>query len=857
MRLLAMTGLCLLLAAVQATTAEDDDLRGMPAGLKNLWPETMMKEWLRGRAQEAFDRWQEDYEQRTTPERIAAYQQSLRERFTAALGGFPERTPLNAEVTGVVERQGFSVETIIFESQPRHFVTAALFLPDPKHRRPPYPGVLVPCGHSNNGKAHDAYQRVCALLALNGIAALVFDPIDQGERFQLLDGEGKPRIGGTKGHTMMGVGSILLGRNTARFEIFDGMRAIDYLQSRPEVDGGRIGCTGNSGGGTQTSYLMALDDRIGAASPSCYITSFERLLDTIGVQDAEQNVFGQLAFGMDHADFLMMRAPSPVLICAASRDFFDIAGTWSSFRYAKRLFSRMGFSERIDLVEGDTGHGYGRTQREAVARFMLRWLAGRDEPVKEPEIEILSEEEIRCTPRGQVMLLDGARSVYDLNGDHERELAVKRRAIWAGGAATENLDRVRAIAGIRRLGELPDPTPIRTAKVIRKEEYTITKLAFTLDDRLILTGLLLMPAESKITGRPIVHVSEKGAAAAAAPGGPAEALVLKGHTVLALDVRGSGETAQTGQRYFNPEFGGDGQDVYTAYLLGLSYVGMRAEDILIGARHMSRMDRTDEGPGPSVVLMAGGNVGVPAMHAAALEPDPFASVSIEGSLASWSLVVETPITRNQLVNAVHGALAFYDLPDLAAALGDKVTILDPVDALGRPLKAPAPPQDGSREKDRPQVKVLFDCYGINYAWGFYLEGFYIDSDGGVYTYDHSDEAWHGPPDGKPSQEDLAEKHRGAELVLKIPPKILAQKLPLIAKAAGGEVTRESAARDMGQNVFEGYLWDPEAARHEPVLLRSVGDWNETNTSQAAHELVKWLETVAAQAEQAGKQKKPR
>jgi len=852
MRFLLLIGLCLALpAGALAAGADEENLRVWPADLEDQPPELMMTRWLRARAGEAFDRWQEDYEKRTTPEQIAAYQQNLRERFIAALGGFPERTPLNAEVTGIVERQGFRVEKIVFESRPRHFVTAALFLPDSKHHIPPYPGVLVPCGHSHNGKAYDAYQRACALLALNGIAALIFDPVDQGERFQLLDKDGKPRIGGTKGHTMMGVGSILLGRNTARFEVYDGMRAIDYLQSRPEVDGVRIGCTGNSGGGTQTSYLMALDDRIGAASPSCYITSFERLLDTIGVQDAEQNVFGQLAFGMDHADFLMMRAPSPVLICAATRDFFDIAGTWSSFRCAKRLFARMGFAGRIDLVEGDTGHGYGRTQREAVARFMLRRLAGRDEPASEPEIEILSEEEIRCTPQGQVMLLDNARSVYDLNRDRENALAEKRRAIWSNNALPENLDRVRALAGIRPLDELPEPQVRKTGAEIKRKKYTIERLFFDLGGGLCLTGLHCVPLERTKTGRSVLFLDEKGAAAATAPGGPVEALVLKGHPVLALDVRGSGETAQTGQRYFSPEFGGDGQDWYTAYILGLSYVGMRAEDILTGARNLGRGEPDPPYP---VDLIACGSLGVPALHAAALEPGLFASVRIEGSLASWSHVIRADLTRNQLVNAVHGALTFYDLPDLAAALGDKVFIVNPVDALGRPLEEPVLPRDGSREKDRRRARVLFDCYAINFAWGFHLEGFFIDSEGRVYTYDHSNEVWHGPPDGRPSDEDLTEKHRGAELILKIPRDIIAGKYPLVAKAKDGKVTRKSAGADMGAHVFEGFLWDPDAGRYDPVLLRSTGDWEEINTSRSARELVEWLETIAAKVARAAEKK---
>ena len=223
------------------------------------------------------------------------------------------------------------------------------------------------------------------------MAALVFDPIDQGERGQYLGEGGWPKLSGTRGHSMVGVGCTLLGRNTARFEIWDAMRAIDYLQSRPEVDPQRIGCTGNSGGGTQTCYIMALDDRIKAAAPSCYLCGFPALLHTIGPQDAEQNMFGQLAFGLDHADYVMMRAPTPVLLCAATKDFFDIRGAWDMFRYAKRLYTRMGFAERVEILENDAGHNYNKTQREGVARWMARWLLGQDRPITEPPLNCSSD----------------------------------------------------------------------------------------------------------------------------------------------------------------------------------------------------------------------------------------------------------------------------------------------------------------------------------------------------------------------------------------------------------------------------------------------------------------------------------
>jgi hypothetical protein len=132
-------------------------------------------------------------------------------------------------VVGKGARDGWRFEKLIYESRPGMFVTAVLFLPAGD---PPYPAVLIPCGHSNNGKASELYQRACIELATNGIAALIYDPIDQGERYQLLDNAGKPRYGGTMGHTMTGVGCILLGTNTATYRIWDGMRGIDYLVIR-------------------------------------------------------------------------------------------------------------------------------------------------------------------------------------------------------------------------------------------------------------------------------------------------------------------------------------------------------------------------------------------------------------------------------------------------------------------------------------------------------------------------------------------------------------------------------------------------------------------------------------------------
>ncbi|MFW6171792.1 MAG: prolyl oligopeptidase family serine peptidase, partial [Planctomycetota bacterium] len=532
---------------------------------------------------------------------------------------------------------------------------------------------LVPCGHTSNGKASQGYQLACALLARNGLAALIYDPIDQGERGQMLTDEGKPPFKGVAGHDMLGIGSILVGRNTARYRIWDGMRSIDYLQSRPEVDGERIGCTGNSGGGTMTSYLMALDDRVEVAAPSCYLTTMHKLIHTIGPQDAEQCIHGQLGFVMEHADYIHMRAPKPTLMCVATNDFFDIEGAWTTFRHAKRLYTRMGFGERVGLIENDAKHGFTKPLREGAVRWMMRWLLDDYEPITEPEIEVLGENEIQCTPDGQVMRLDGARSAYHINADYERDvLAPRRRELWGTGEHETLRGRVRELAGIRELGKLPE-LEVNSFGKVEREDCTIEKLVLIPEPDVFLAGLLFVP-KSETTKGPVLFVHEDGKAAEAAPEGVITQLVESGHAVLAIDLRGMGKTKLKSWRQMN-----------IAYLLGRSFMGMRAEDVLVAARYLA--ERTSNSSS-SVSLVAVGHVGVPALHAAALEPKLFNQVKLVRTLKAWSNAVTTWPTENQWPNVVHAALTAYDLPDLARLLGKRVTIESPVDPRGEPLDEP-------------------------------------------------------------------------------------------------------------------------------------------------------------------------
>ena len=697
--------LALLVFCLSVAAEEDLDVPLGPLGVPE--PAGMMRAYLLRQVDEATQHWKAAFEalkkpapadtdqemnhprwdpergKGGVPENIAAYQEPLRKDVLEAIGGLPERTPLAPEITGTILRPGYRIEKVLFQSQPKHYVTALLYLPDHPRFKPPYPGVLVACGHSFEGKGGEMHQAMGALLALNGMAAFVFDPIEQGERIQ---GEYPGHLSGrdwtTSRHTLIGMGSLLLGRNTARFEIWDGMRALDYLESRPEIDPKRIGCAGNSGGGTQTGYLMALDDRIRCAAPSCWITTFNRLLAAPGAQDSEQNIFGQLRFGVEDVHWLLMRAPSPVLVCAAADDsYFSIDGTWEAFRYAKRLYTDLGLPERVEFIESSSPHGYHITHREGTARWMSRWLLGEDRVITEPEITFLSEEEYRCVPGGNVMSLPGARSVYDLNEDFENKLAKRRETLWASGDAVALLAEVRRLTGIRPLEELPKPR-VEARGSIERPGCRIEKLAILPEDGIVLPALLFLP-EKPAPGPAVLYLHDQGKAADAAPGGPIEQRVRAGETVLAVDLRGMGQTrASDTDAYYTHGW----QDAYTAYLLGRSYVGMRTEDLLVCARYAA--ERLAGNHDHAVSLVATGNVGIAALHAAALEPALFQEVAIRRMLVSWSNVVHRHLSKDLMASLVHGALTHYDLPKLVTLLGGRVRVTESVDALGALLPVP-------------------------------------------------------------------------------------------------------------------------------------------------------------------------
>jgi dienelactone hydrolase len=686
-RLLSLIVLGSGLVALSSRSARADDgpvkpldLRVMrPAGdARVAHPGGMLHRYLLGEARRHFDARRQAIAAIKTPEDITRRQQRMRTFFRDSLGDLPERTPPNPQVVRTIARDGYRVENIVFESRPAHHVTANLYLPDGK---PPFPGVLVPCGHSDNGKAFEGYQRVCILLAKNGMAALCYDPIGQGERFQRLGADGKPEIRGTTEHTMAGIGALLVGRQLASYRIWDGLRALDYLASRPEIDAGRLGCTGNSGGGTLTSYLMALDDRIAVAAPSCYITSLERLFATIGPQDAEQNITGQVAAGLEHADFVALRAPKPTLLTVGTRDFFDIQGSWDTFREIKLIYGRLGYGERVDLFESDEPHGFTRPRRVATARWMKRWLLKQDEALLEPDFPILTDAELQCTRTGQVLSSFADKSVFDLNAQRAQELEPVRLAANDKRSDREFRDVVRASLGLsdwkvhaaapQVVGTLPGPG------------CTIRKLIFDIEPGISISALDVSPGQYDRPAVAAVKVGVDWNADLASEKAILELLRPSSRIVL-VNPRGMGETRpETGTQRGEPPFGRDVKEAFLSIHLARPLLGQRVVDLLTVLEGL----RTESGGGSAVQLIGTGTGGPVALHAALLdEHGLIGSLVVERSLVSWSDVVRKGVSRDQLSNVVPGVLKEYDLPDLAARLAPRpLRIEAPVDATGQPV----------------------------------------------------------------------------------------------------------------------------------------------------------------------------
>jgi hypothetical protein len=590
----------------------------------------------------------------------------VRRQFLSMLGELPEhRTPLNLRRVGRLDRGDYRVEKIIFESLPKAYVTANLYIP--QTGRPPYPAVLHPTGHSVSAKNRAFYQTLSIGLAKQGFVTLTYDPIGQGERRVFYDADlGDSKVGTTTvEHTMLGVQCLLAGESVARYMIWDAMRGLDVLESLPEVDRTRLGVTGCSGGGTMTVYLAALDPRIKAAAPACYVTSWEQQIRTAGPQDGEQQFPNQLRAGIDHADLLALAAPMPYLVCSSDNDFFPLEGARRTVEAARGVWALYGAPEKIDWFHEPGGHGIYQAGRERVYAWMRRWL--KDDvtgAVSEPPIRTEYEEDLNCTSTGQI--------ATSLKGDTLSTLNTRRYAEIVPARS----DLRRRVQRLTAYEPSAVPLSLRSLGGWETPLYRAERWSFDSDRSLTVSAILFTPRAAST--RVALYLNQAGAAVDPAPRADVLELVQLGYTVLALDPSGVGQLASRWQGYADQWFGQE-KAAWVALMTGRPLVGLQVRDVLRGLDVLKAKGL----PGPSGVLgVARGLVAVSLLHGAVLDP-LLTRLVLEDMPVSYAAIARAPIHRGIFEIVIPGVLREYDLPDLAASVAPRrISLLNARSAVG-------------------------------------------------------------------------------------------------------------------------------------------------------------------------------
>ncbi len=591
------------------------------------------------------------------------YRTRLHAQFVEAVGAFPERTPLEARITSTVEVDGVIAENLLYQSMPGYYVSATFFKKKALSGEQ-LPVIVYASGHSELAYRNADYQHMILNYVKKGFAVLAFDPVGQGERIQYRHADGRPAMGPTHDHSYSGSKSFLLGHSPARYFIWDGIRAIDYLETRTDVDMNRLGIAGRSGGGTQSAYIAAVDDRVVAAAPECYITTYELLLKSRGPQDAEQILLGGIEKGIDIPDLLHMRAPKPTLVVATTNDIFSIQGTHDIATELTQLYQMLGKGNDFLMVEDNAGHESTRLNREACYRFFAMHLDNPCELHDEP-VTLFSKEQLYATATGDVFELPGSKKLEEIIAEES----------WTvpSTVSVEQLAKVLNYTPAEQGGEA-----IFSGTVI-KLNYQVDKyLVKTQSDDNIPT-LVYRTLDQKPTAVALL-LDDKGKAADST-------LILnlldKYGCVVSADLSGIGEL----KGYYNWQ--GDAYVQETP--LNLWFLALLSGQTLTQYR-MAEIDALVHFVGKyfayqNIVGVASGATTTDMLYWTTVNPQKLDSITLLAPLISFKDIVEVENYQTAyLLGAPGGVLQTYDLPDLVKRHPrGRIRLVNPVGADGEPL----------------------------------------------------------------------------------------------------------------------------------------------------------------------------
>lgn len=572
------------------------------------------------------------------------------------LGGLPTYAgPLNAQVTGVIDRGSFRIEKILFESMPGIRISANLYVPQGSGTGP-FPAILAQIGHFQEAKAWE--QLTASNLALKGFVVIAFDPIGEGERLQGYNPvTGTSVVGwGVPQHIMAGGQSALVGQSYARYEIFDAKRTLDYLLTRPEVDPTRIGATGCSGGGTLTTFVAALDDRIKAAAPACSVGSFSVGVPSIG--DSEQSWLNFISSGLDQTDFVELFAPRPFLILATQQDEdVPLASTKVVYDEAKIWYGLYNASNRVQWFVGPGPHGTPLEVRQAIYSWMIQWLKGGVGDPIEQSVALLPDSSLQVTPGNYV----GGSDIYTVI----RQIPSQR------GSIPELVSFLNQF-----IQYTPQISPPAYGSPVDHGTYTAQPFTFESEPGITISAAFLIPKSAGV--KPAAIYFETVAL------GSAAALQLVQNGAVVLDI-----LPRALPRVDGFDFTGEWYPATSAWLVGRNLPGMRAKDLLQGADLL--LARPDVAAG-SLSLYANGAHGITALYASAVD-QRIGTVVLDRTPYSFAPAMNSPGHIDVHSALIPGYYLKWDIASLVSALGRrKLVWTNPTDWLGNvvPQQATTP-----------------------------------------------------------------------------------------------------------------------------------------------------------------------
>jgi cephalosporin-C deacetylase-like acetyl esterase len=506
----------------------------------------------------------------------------------------------------------------------------------------------------------------------------------------------------------------LIGDAVARYFAWDGMRAVDYLLSRPEIDPDRIGAFGCSGGGAMTALLGALDPRVHAVATACYITSMDTLLPSIGPQDAEQSVPNWIASGLDFPDWVELAAPRPYAIVGTVSDMFPWAGLLASAKEARDFYAlfdptaagtppasgstdlpptptgptlnpdtpnTIAASAPLQVIAGIGGHGNLRPLTSQIVSFFLVHLAhSTAAPILPPPpapgaspfaAPNVPPGTLQVTPTGQVVnSYPGCETIHTLN---LKRAAAKLPRKYPRRKLPQMQAEVRAVTHAVAAPHPHDMVVLFNGGETPASNYNVLRLTIPTDPGIRIHASVAVhsdpgrkPAVLLVTSQPLTTTSGTAADRAAF-----DTLAKAGNVVLAITPRpsppGSEETK-------SPILGPFYLTELRAELVGKTLLGMRVDDVIQSIDYLA--NRADVDPA-HITAVASGHMGLVLLHAAVLDPR-LQHVTVDHTLASYRSLLEAPLPLDAPQDMLPGVLLHYDIPDLTHALGKRLTFTAPL-----------------------------------------------------------------------------------------------------------------------------------------------------------------------------------